>query len=159
MKCIVPLIFLLQGLCPIFAFGLLTPSHRIYILTAAAYILIALGLWMAKRWAFITAIFVTLLQIVTVSFPLFAWGLFVGPTAGLFFTLPWPQAEYGAFWHLGVYFNVAIDEPSTSLQKIYSMRSNTFVIFNAFSAILFFLLLIQFRRVDRQPPNKSPEPI
>jgi hypothetical protein len=139
-------------------FGLLTPSHRIYILTAIAYALITLGLWMVKRWAFILAMLVTFLQIVTVSFPLFAWGLFIGPTAGLFFTLPSPRAEYGLFWHLGVYFNIAIDEPSASLQKTYSMHSNTFVIFNVFSAILFFLLLIVFRRIDGQPPNKSPEP-
>jgi|GEM_PF-5220237 len=153
MKRIIPLIFLLQGLCPVLFFGWQTPSHHIYIATAIIYALITLGLWMAKRWAFVIAILVTLLQIVTVSFPLFAWGLFIGPSSGLFFTLPSPQNEYGLFWHLGVYFNMAIDEPSTSLQKTYSMHSNTFVVFNVFSAILFVLLLIVFRRINSQPPK------
>jgi hypothetical protein len=152
-KRIIAIIFLLQGLCPILFFGCLTPSRYIYIVTAIIYALIALGLWKANRWAFITAILVTLLQIVTVSFPSFAWGFFIGPTAGLFFSLPDPRAEYGAFWHLGVYFNVAVDEPSASLQRIYSMHSNTFVLFNVFSAVLSALLLIQFFRIGRQPSN------
>jgi hypothetical protein len=153
MKRIIAIIFLLQGLCPILVFGCFTPSRYIYIVTAIVYALIALGLWKAKRWVFITATLVTLLQIVTVSFSSFAWGFFIGPTAGVFFSLPHPQAEYGAFWRLGVYLNVAIDEPSTSLQRIYSMHSNTFVLFNVFGVILTALLLIQFFRLGRQRPN------
>ena len=108
---------------------------------------------MAKRWVFILAILVTFLQTVTVSFPSFAWGFYIGPTIGPYFTLPLSQTEYGAFFRLGVYFNVAVDEPSASLQRLYQMDSNTFMLFNVFSIILTVLLLIQFFRIGRQPPN------
>ena len=113
---------------------------------------------MAKRWVFVLAILVTFLQTVTVSFPSFAWGFYIGPTIGLFFTLPLSQADYGAFFRLGVYFTVAVDEPGTSLQRLYQMSSNTFVLLNVFSIILTALLVIQFFRVGRQPPNNALEP-
>jgi hypothetical protein len=48
---------------------------------------------MAKRWVFILAILVTFLQTVTVSFPSFAWGFYIGPTIGPYFTLPLSQTE------------------------------------------------------------------
>jgi hypothetical protein len=153
MKRIIAIIFLLQGLCPILLFGCFTPPRHIYIVTAIIYALIAWGLWMAKRWAFVIAILITLLQTVTINSPSFSWSLFIGPTAGLFFTLPLSQIAYGMYWHIGVYFTVAFDESSASIQKIYSIQENTFVLFNVFGAILLILLLIGFPRVRQQETN------
>ena len=158
MRRFIAIIFLLQGLCPVLIFGCIKPSNRVFLVVAIAYALIALGLWMSKRWVFVLAILVTFLQTVTFSFPSFAWGFYIGPTVGPFFTLPLSQADYGAFFRLGVYFTVAVDEPGTSLQRLYQMSSNTFVLLNVFSIILTALLVIQFFRVGHQPPNNVLEP-
>jgi hypothetical protein len=153
MKQIIPVIFFLQGISPFLFYRFLAPEWRLYLVPAVIYSLITLGLWMAKRWAFILAIAITLLQVVTVCSPLFTWHLLIGPGGGLYCALPLSQSQYGVYGRLGVYFAFGIHKPIAWIQKLYWSQTDTFFLFNIFSALLTVLLLIRLRQIGRQRLN------
>jgi hypothetical protein len=144
MKCIVPLIFLLQGLCPIFIFGCLAPNRDAYIIVAVIYALIAMGLWRAKRWVFILAFLTTLAQTMTISSPSFVWDFAPGFKCGLYFT----HLHYGVFCYVGAHFDAYFHTLDPRILKMYSfIHEDKFVLLNLFAVILTILLFIQFRRI------------
>jgi hypothetical protein len=150
MKRIVPIIFLLQGICPILVFGFVSTNRNLFAFAAIVYVLLTCGLWKAKRSAYIIATLVTLAQVLTVCSPSFTWHLLVGLGGGPFLTLPLSQADYGVYGRIGVIIGSSFGESNIKLHKIYSIDADTFVLFNLFSAILSFLLIAQFRRIGKE---------
>jgi hypothetical protein len=145
----------LQGLSPVVVLGCLTPARSAYIIVAIVYALIALGLWKAKRWVFILAIFITLAQSVTFSSPSYVWDLALGLKFGPYIT----HLSHGAYCYVGAHFDASYHKPDFRMPQIYTfVHEDTFVLLNLFGIILTILLLIQFRRIGHQPSNTALEP-
>jgi len=147
-----------QGAIPVLVFGFPWPIGLFLVAVAVSYALVAWGLWFSKRWALIAALIFTAPQLFVVSSELFSWDFFIGGAFGAGFATASSlmDCRIASFYSFGARCDIAVFKHSPSiLANFRYVQSETFVLVNVVSVLIFALLLGCLRRQARISTSPS----